>query len=247
MNDERTPVSMEGPIPKHVAVIMDGNGRWAQKRNLPRTEGHKEGMEAVRRVAVRASERGVKVLTLFAFSTENWKRPLDEIRFLMKLPIDFFDVFMPELLKNNIRVTVTGFKGKIPGPTRKAVEKAVEQTKDNDGMILNFALNYGGRAEIVNATKEIAQLVKSGRLNVSDIDEATFEDHLLTASSVTPYQEVDLMIRSSGEQRLSNFLLWQNAYSEFYFSNLAWPEFNGDVFDEALSSFQQRSRRFGGL
>lgn len=247
MNHEQNSVTLDGPIPDHVAIIMDGNGRWAQKRNLPRTEGHKEGMEAVRRVAIRASERGVKVLTLFAFSTENWRRPIDEVRFIMKLPTEFFDVFMPELRENNIRVTVTGFHERIPGPTRKAVNRAVEETKDNDGMILNFALNYGGRAEIVHAAKEIAQEVQKGNLSISQIDESIFENHLLTAHSISPYQQVDLLIRSSGEQRISNFLLWQNAYSEFYFSSLAWPDFNGKVFDEALGNYQMRSRRFGGL
>lgn len=247
MNHNENQMMNEGPIPEHVAIIMDGNGRWAKKRNLDRTQGHKEGMEAVRRVATRASKRGVKVLSLYAFSTENWKRPMEEIRYLMKLPVEFFDEFMPELLENNIKVTVTGFREKIPGPTRRAIDRAVKQTKNNDGMVLNFALNYGGRAEIVHAAKKIAEEVQNGALQLSQINETVFEDHLLTSPVVGSHREVDLMIRSSGEQRISNFLLWQNAYSEFYFSDKCWPDFNGSTFDEAIAIYQSRVRRFGGL
>jgi undecaprenyl diphosphate synthase len=237
---------IHGPVPNHVAMIMDGNGRWAQRLGKPRTDGHEEGMEAVRRVTIRASERGVKVLTLYAFSTENWKRPPQEVKFLMGLPVRFFDRFVPELQENNIKVNMIGFADKVPKPTRKAIEKAMEETKENTGMILNFAFNYGGRAEIVEATKVLAEKVKAGELDAKQITEEALEEELLT-KSITPYQDVDLLIRSSGEQRLSNFLLWQNAYSEFYFSSLLWPDFNGDVLDEALLNYQNRSRRYGGV
>ncbi|WP_256864652.1 isoprenyl transferase [Marinilactibacillus piezotolerans] len=233
-------------VPDHVAVIMDGNGRWAQKLGKERKEGHQEGMEAIRRVTVRASQRGVKVLTLYAFSTENWKRPPQEVKFLMQLPVTFFDRFVPELQENNVKVNMIGFRKNVPGPTRKSIEKAIDQTKDNTGMILNFAFNYGGRAEIIEATKSVIDKVLSGELNKKEVTEETLQAELLT-NSIAPYDNVDLLIRSSGEQRLSNFLLWQNAYSEFYFSKLYWPDFTGDIFDEALLDYQSRSRRYGAI
>lgn len=246
MGEQLKQEDFHGPIPEHVAMIMDGNGRWAQRQGKPRTDGHEEGMEAVRRVTIRASERGIKVLTLYAFSTENWKRPPQEVRFLMGLPVRFFDRFVPELQENNVRVNMIGFPDKVPGPTRKAIENAMKETKDNTGMVLNFAFNYGGRAEIVEATKALAERVQKGELKPKDINEERLQAELLTRS-IAPYDNVDLLIRSSGEQRLSNFLLWQNAYSEFYFSSLLWPDFNGDVLDEALLNYQNRSRRYGGV
>lgn len=233
-------------VPDHVAVIMDGNGRWAQKLGKERKEGHQEGMEAIRRVTVRASQRGVKVLTLYAFSTENWKRPPQEVKFLMQLPVTFFDRFVPELQENNVKVNMIGFRKNVPGTTRKSIEKAIDQTKDNTGMILNFAFNYGGRAEIIEATKSVIDKVLSGELNKKEVTEETLQAELLT-NSIAPYDNVDLLIRSSGEQRLSNFLLWQNAYSEFYFSKLYWPDFTGDIFDDALLDYQTRSRRYGAI
>ncbi|GAA0370038.1 isoprenyl transferase [Alkalibacterium iburiense] len=246
----KTPINMElennTAVPEHVAIIMDGNGRWAEQQGQPRKNGHEEGMEAVRRVTKRASERGVKVLTLYAFSTENWKRPPQEVHFLMQLPIRFFDRFVPELQEKNIRVNMIGFEDKVPGSTKKAILKAMEQTKHNTGMILNFAFNYGGRSEIVQATKRIAEKVANNEIDLNDINESLVEGHMLT-HSLEPYQNVDFLIRSSGEQRLSNFLLWQNAYSEFYFSELLWPEFTGDVLDEALLSYKNRKRRYGAL
>lgn len=246
MTDHSEQSDFNQSMPDHVAIIMDGSGRWAKKQGKTRSQGHEEGMEAVRRVTIRASEQGIRVLTLYAFSTENWKRPPQEVRFLMQLPIRFFDRFVPELQENNIKVNMIGFPDKIPAATRKSIEKAMEQTKSNTGMILNFAFNYGGRAEIVETTKRIADKISEGVLRSKDITEETFQAELLT-QSITPYQDVDLLIRSSGEQRLSNFLLWQNAYSEFYFSSLLWPEFNGDVLDEALLNYQNRSRRYGGV
>ena len=172
---------IKGPIPNHVAVIMDGNGRWAQEQGLDRSEGHAEGVEAIRRVTRSANSVGVKVLTLYAFSTENWKRPIKEVQYLMGLPSKFFDRFIPELMDENVKVVVTGFEQKVPDFTKRAIFKAVEKTKFNTGMILNFAFNYGGRAEIVEATKQIAQKVLNGQIEVSQINEDLISAYLLTA------------------------------------------------------------------
>lgn len=233
-------------VPKHVAIIMDGNGRWAKELGLKRTEGHREGMEAIRRVAHHAANRGVKVLTLYAFSTENWKRPPQEVHYLMKLPVEFFDRFVPELIENNIRVHMMGIEEKVPSSTLKSIHKAMDETKHCTGMVLNFAFNYGGRLEITEAIKTIAQDVLEGQVAVRDIDEKLIDQQLFS-NDLAPYSDIDLMIRTSGEQRLSNFMLWQNAYSEFYFAEKNWPDFNGELFDQALSSYQQRHRRYGGL
>ncbi|WP_245741818.1 isoprenyl transferase [Pisciglobus halotolerans] len=235
-----------GLIPEHVAIIMDGNGRWAKKRQLKRSAGHKAGMDQVKTIAKHASKRGVKVLTLYAFSTENWKRPLNEVNYLMQLPVDFFSSFMPEIMEADIKVMMIGHPSDLPKKTRKVMEKAIEETKDNNGMVLNFAVNYGGRKEILDAVKEIAIMVEKGALKADKINEKVFEEHLMT-SSLSEQQNVDLMIRTSGEERLSNFLLWQNAYSEFHFSSLLWPDFGEVDFDEALRIYQKRNRRFGGL
>jgi di-trans,poly-cis-decaprenylcistransferase len=239
-------VSNQLAVPKHVAIIMDGNGRWAKERGLKRTEGHREGMEAIRRVAHHAANRGVKVLTLYAFSTENWKRPPQEVHYLMKLPVEFFDRFVPELIENNIRVHMMGIEEKVPSSTLKSIHKAMDETKHCTGMVLNFAFNYGGRLEITEAIKTIAQDVLEGQVTVRDIDEELIAQQLFS-NDLAPYSDIDLMIRTSGEQRLSNFMLWQNAYSEFYFVEKNWPDFNGELFDQALSSYQQRHRRYGGL
>ncbi|QTJ38077.1 isoprenyl transferase [Dolosigranulum pigrum] len=239
-------VSNQLAVPKHVAIIMDGNGRWAKERGLKRTEGHREGMEAIRRVAHHAANRGVKVLTLYAFSTENWKRPPQEVHYLMKLPVEFFDRFVPELIENNIRVHMMGIEEKVPSSTLKSIHKAMDETKHCTGMVLNFAFNYGGRLEITEAIKTIAQDVLEGQVAVRDIDEELIAQQLFS-NDLAPYSDIDLMIRTSGEQRLSNFMLWQNAYSEFYFVEKNWPDFNGELFDQALSSYQQRHRRYGGL
>ena len=234
------------PVPKHVAIIMDGNGRWAQEKGLDRSEGHKEGVEAIRRVAVSANELGVKVLTLYAFSTENWKRPIKEIQYLMALPGQFFKRFIPELNENNVKVTITGFEKRVPDFTRRAIYQAVEETKENTGMVLNFAFNYGGRAEIAQSVREIAQEVAEGNIKPDAIDEEMIASHLLTAQ-LGELQDVDFLIRSSGEKRLSNFLLWQNAYSEFYFTSEYWPDYNEKLFEQAISEYQRRNRRFGGV
>lgn len=233
-------------VPDHVAIIMDGNGRWAQAKGLPRTDGHREGMEAIRRITKSASDYGVKVLTLYAFSTENWKRPPQEIKFLMKLPITFFDRFVPELKENNVKVTTIGIDAKVPSPTLRAIKKVEAETKDNDGMILNFAFNYGSRSEMVEAMKAISNDVLKGRIQPNQIDESIIDRYLFT-KQLGVYSDVDLLIRTSGEQRLSNFLLWQNAYSEFYFSKLNWPDFDSQTFLNILLDYQKRNRRYGGL
>ncbi|MFO8069900.1 MAG: isoprenyl transferase [Alkalibacterium sp.] len=236
----------ENNSPNHVAIIMDGNGRWAEKQGKARKFGHEEGMEAIRRVTMRASERGVKVLTLYAFSTENWKRPPQEVHFLMQLPILFFDRFVPELQEKNVKVNMIGFEDKVPKSTKKAINKAMDQTKENTGMVLNFAFNYGGRAEITKATQVLCKKVLNNEISCDDITEELIEEHLFTRS-IAPYHEVDLLVRSSGEKRLSNFLLWQNAYSEFYFTDLLWPDFDGEVFDGAIAEYQKRRRRYGAV
>ena len=233
-------------IPKHIAVIMDGNGRWAKKRNLPRIAGHKEGMSTVKRIAIAADELGVKAMTLYAFSTENWKRPTEEVSFLMKLPGDFFGTFMPELQERNMKIQLIGFIDELPDATKNIVLKAVEDTKNNTGMVLTFALNYGSRAEIIEATKAISTLVKQGELEIENIDEAIFESHLQT-QFLGELQNPDLMIRTSGEVRLSNFLLWQLAYSEYYFTDIFWPDFSEDDLHKAIQTYQNRHRRYGGL
>lgn len=233
-------------IPKHVAIIMDGNGRWAQKRHLPRIAGHKEGMTTVKKITKIASDLGIEVLTLYAFSTENWKRPETEVNYLMGLPIKFFDTFVPELIANNVRVEVMGYIDQLPEETRVAVNKAVKDTENNTGMILNFALNYGGRAEIITATKKIATAVQSGDLMPEMITEELISSALMT-NHLGANQDPDLLIRTSGEMRISNFLLWQIAYSEFVFLPTHWPDMDESIFKSALVEYQNRNRRFGGL
>lgn len=235
-----------GKIPNHIAIIMDGNGRWAKKRMMPRVYGHKEGMNTVKKIAIHANKLGVKVLTLYAFSTENWKRPTEEVFFLMNLPIDFFDVFMPELIENNIRVTAIGWIEYLPDKTKAVVQRAIEETKNNDGMILNFAFNYGSRQEIMEVVKDTAEKVKQGKIASEDITEEYISNQLFTGF-LRDYQDPELVIRTSGEIRISNFLLWQIAYSELYFTDVFWPDFSTNSLNEAIAEYQHRNRRFGGL
>ncbi|KRM12051.1 isoprenyl transferase [Paucilactobacillus suebicus] len=243
---EETKVIDRNNIPAHIAIIMDGNGRWAQKRHLPRIAGHREGMQTVKKVTIAASDLGVKVLSLYAFSTENWKRPKDEVSYLMQLPIRFFNTFVPDLIKHNVRVTVMGNIDKLPKDTQKAVHDAIDQTQECNGMVLNFALNYGGRDEIVDAVKNIATQVKSGEISVEQIDESLVSANLMT-NMLDEYEDPDLMIRTSGEERISNFMLWQLAYSEFVFTDVHWPDFDAKTLEDAIIEFQGRHRRFGGL
>jgi undecaprenyl diphosphate synthase len=231
------------PIPNHVAIIMDGNGRWAKKRALPRIAGHHEGMKVVRKITKTASHLGIKTLTLYAFSTENWKRPKNEVEYIMKLPDEFLGTFLPELIEENVQVKMMGYKDQLPVHTLHAIEKAMEETKNNTGLVLNFALNYGGRAEIIDAVKKVLIDCKSGILSENEVDEETFESYLMTSNISDP----DLLIRTSGEIRLSNFMLWQLAYTEFWFTDVLWPDFSEEHLLEAIEVFQNRQRRFGGI
>ncbi|GGH17819.1 isoprenyl transferase [Paenibacillus segetis] len=230
-------------IPKHVAIIMDGNGRWARRLGLPRIVGHRNGMKAVKRATIAADEFGIKVLTLYAFSTENWKRPKDEVEFLMSLPQEFLALELEELIQKNVQVRMMGHTEDLPQHTIKAMEEAISRTKDNTGLILNFALNYGSRREITECLRDITRKVAAGEISPEDITEDMVQSGLLTAGLSDP----DLLIRTGGELRLSNFMLWQTAYSEFWFTELYWPEFGREHLREALIEYQRRTRRYGGL
>ncbi|WP_075980896.1 isoprenyl transferase [Bacillus massilinigeriensis] len=230
-------------IPSHVAIIMDGNGRWAKKRALPRVAGHHEGMKVVRKITKLSNELGIKVLTLYAFSTENWKRPKNEVDYLMKLPEEFLGTFLPELIEENVQVRMIGYKDQLPAHTLRAIEKAMNETKNNSGLILNFALNYGSRAEILEAVKRAASDCKNGIMDINELTEDQFSNYLMTNGLDDP----DLLIRTSGEIRLSNFMLWQLAYTEFWFTDVLWPDFGEDHLLEAIETYQNRQRRFGGV
>ena len=236
------PGMLENP-PEHVAIIMDGNGRWASKKGLPRIAGHKEGMTVVQRIVRAAVKYNVKVLTLYAFSTENWKRPKPEVDFLMKLPKDFSHIYLPEMIENNVKIDTIGEFDALPQHTKNAINHAKASTKDNDGLLLNFSLNYGSRYEMVRAIKSIAAEVRDEKLTIDAIDEELIGNCLYT----NDLQDPDLLIRTSGEQRLSNFLLWQSAYTEFWFTDVLWPDFSEAIFKEALLNYQQRVRRYGGV
>ncbi|QNQ80325.1 isoprenyl transferase [Lactobacillus sp. PV034] len=237
MSNEKKPLN-------HLAIIMDGNGRWAKKRHKPRFMGHKEGMNNIRRIALAANDLGIKVLTLYAFSTENWGRPTDEVNYLMKLPINFFDKFMPELMEKNVRVNIMGYADELPEKTSQITQKAMADTANNTGMILNFAFNYGSRREMISGVKKIAQQVKTGKLSLDEINENLFAKELMTAK-LAPYEDPDLLIRTSGEERISNFLLWQIAYTEFSFTKKLWPDFNEEDLKKLIEEYQTRDRRFG--
>ncbi|GFH40487.1 isoprenyl transferase [Pseudolactococcus insecticola] len=239
--------NQEKNIPKHVAVIMDGNGRWAQNQGKPRVFGHRAGLDALQNIAIHAQNRGVKVLTVYAFSTENWTRPAAEVKFIMSLPIDFYEKFVPTLKRENIRVSMIGKRDGVPKATLKSIDKAMVDTADNTGMILNIALNYGGQDEILDATKAIADAIKTGQLMSSEITKEVFEDYLTTANLPSEYRNPDFVIRTSGEHRLSNFLPWQTAYSELYFTETLWPDFDDAALDLAFAAFEKRDRRYGGI
>lgn len=228
----------------HLAIIMDGNGRWAKKQHKPRFMGHREGMENVERITLAADKLGIKVLTLYAFSTENWARPKEEVAYLMNLPVRFFDKFMPSLMENNVKVNIMGYLDELPEKTYNIVQKAMAETANNTGIVLNFAFNYGSRREITSAMKELGGLIESGSLSSSDITEDMISERLMTGH-FDQYRDPDLLIRTSGEQRISNFLLWQLAYSELAFSEKNWPDFTSDDLEKIVNDFQNRNRRFG--
>jgi undecaprenyl diphosphate synthase len=222
---------------------MDGNGRWARAKNLPRALGHKAGVETIRRIIKEADRLGVKYMTLYAFSTENWKRPKDEVSTLMKLLVQYLKEEISELHEKGVVINVLGDSSKLPKDCIDEIQKAKEITKDNTGIVMNVALNYGGRDEIIRATKAIAEMVARGEIKPADIDYKIFENHLYTKGMPDP----DIIIRPSGEQRLSNFLLWQCAYSEFWYSNIKWPDFTEEDLRRAIYDFQNRDRRFGAI
>lgn len=230
-------------IPNHIGIIMDGNGRWAKNRNLPRSMGHREGSKRVIEIVEACYKLNVKALSLYAFSTENWKRPKDEISKLMDLLVYYIKTQLDRLIKNNVKINVMGDISKLPDKIVQEINRALLLTKDNDKMILNIGLNYGGRDEIVRATQLISKEVVNGNLDVSDINKEMFNEYLYTKGQ----PELDLLIRPSGEFRVSNFMLYQLAYSEFWFSNVLWPDFKEDVLYEAILDYQKRNRRFGGI
>ena len=228
-------------IPQHIAIIMDGNGRWATNKGFSRDKGHTEGRESAKEMVRTCAKIGVKNLTLFAFSSENWKRPKLEIELLMGLLHNSLITQLKELQKNNIRLKTIGDTSKLPIIVRKFLEKVCDQTKNNDLMTLTLALSYGSRDEIINSVKEIADKVKNNIISVEKIDESLINQHLYTRN----LPDVDLMIRTSGEKRISNFLLWQSAYAELYFSDKLWPDFKSEHLLNAIEDYKNRERRFG--
>ena len=235
-------ITLNKPI-KHLAVIMDGNGRWAKKRGLPRTKGHEEAFNRIIEIFDYCADYDIKVVSLYAFSTENWKRPKAEISFLFKYLDIFFKREIDKIMKDGTKIIVSGDISKLPEKTRKTTEKAIEMTKNNPNMVLNICLNYGGKEELTRAARLIAQEVKDGKLNIEDINEQVMENHLYTAG----LPNVDLMIRTSGEIRTSNFLPWQIAYAEYVFTPVCFPDFKRKEFVDCLIEFNKRNRRYGGL
>ncbi|MBV1820609.1 isoprenyl transferase [Bacteroidales bacterium MSK.15.36] len=230
-------------IPKHIAIIMDGNGRWAKERNLPRSFGHKAGVETIRDIVKECNNIGVKYLTLYAFSTENWKRPKEEVNALMELLVNYLRKEVDELHENNVVVNTIGDISKLPKVCEDELVKAYNKTKDNKGLVLNLALNYGGRDEIIRAIKLMYKDIEKKQFNIENVNENILENYLYTRDMPDP----DLIIRPSGEQRISNFLLWQCAYSEFWYSNIKWPDFKKEHLHKAIKDYQNRNRRFGGV
>lgn len=230
-------------IPKHIGIIMDGNGRWAKKRNLPRTMGHKAGVETIRRILKECNRLGVRFLTLYAFSTENWKRPKDEVNALMSLLIEYLKNELKELHENNVVVNYVGNTDRLPAKAQEALKDAWEMTKNNTGVQMNLALNYGGREEILHGIRELVEAVEERRFSMEDLSEESFKEFLYTKGQPDP----ELIIRPSGELRLSNFLLYQGAYSELWFNQIFWPDFTEAHLRQAISDYQKRDRRFGGV
>ncbi len=231
----------ENQIPKHIAIIMDGNGRWAKRRNLNRIHGHRKGVDVLIDILKISKDIKLNVLSVFAFSTENWNRPKDEVSGLMNLFVEFFSKKFKKIKKENIKVIHTGILDNLSEKVKNVINRMTKETVDNTGSILNLVFNYGGRIEIVDASKRIAECVKNQKLDIDDINEKTFNSYLYHPEITDP----DLLIRTSGEQRISNFLLWELAYSEFWFTDKLWPDFKSRDFIKAISDYQQRERRFG--
>ena len=233
---------MEQKMPNHVAIIMDGNGRWAQKRGLKRTKGHQKGAEVLKKISEYVYDKKIKVLSVFAFSTENWKRDKEEVDYLMDLFLKAFKDNFDAVKKKGVKVVFSGLKDKLSDKVVKAMEKMSEETKNNNNGVFNICLNYGGQDEIVNASKKISEDVLNGNLSINDINKDSFGKYLF--NDLPP---IDLLIRTSGEYRISNFMLWQMAYAELYFTDVLWPDFDEKQMDKAIEVFNNRDRRFGGI
>lgn len=240
-NESKLTLDMNN-IPKHVAIIMDGNGRWAERRGVPRLAGHDAGMKAMKEIVKKSSTLGVKHLTVYAFSTENWKRSEEEVGGIFNLLIIYVDRELKELNDNNVKVNIIGDRTQLSKKVNASIDKALSRTENNDGLNFNIALNYGSRAEIVGAVKNIAKQIESGEKTSDSIIDSDISDNLLTANIPDP----EVIIRTSGEMRLSNFLLWQAAYSEFVFTDVLWPDFTPEEYENSLIEYQNRKRRFGG-
>ena len=228
-------------LPRHVAVVMDGNGRWANKRHLPRAAGHKAGVKATRAIVENCAKKGIEALTIFAFSSENWNRPKDEVSSLMSLFVSTITAEVKKLDKKNVRVRFIGDRTRFSEKLQQSIEKSEQLTRDNTGLQLNIAANYGGRWDIVNTCRRLAQAVKDGAVAVDDIDEEMFDSSISLSEVPAP----DLFVRTGGEQRISNFLIWQLAYSELYFVDTLWPDFSDEDFEASLDWYAGRQRRFG--
>lgn len=239
-------MSQSTKIPQHVAIIMDGNGRWAEKNKVTRLAGHNQGMYAMKEIIKRADVLGIKYLTVYAFSTENWKRSQEEVGGIFNLLVKFVASELAELNENNVKVHILGDYTKLPAAAEASINKAIKVTAGNDGLQFNIALNYGSRAEITRAVASIGRAVIEGRIEVEDINEEMISRNLYTGDENGNIPDPDLIIRTSGEQRLSNFLLWQAAYSEFAFTDSLWPDFTPEEFEEIVEEFTHRGRRFGG-
>lgn len=228
---------MNSWVPKHVAIMMDGNGRWGKKRGLTRSEGHFAGAQTMQKVIDASIELDIKILTLYAFSSENWSRPTDEVNYLMYLPIKFFNQKLPEFMKRNVKIMISGNLNTIPKLTRNAVTNAVEKTKDNDGIIVNFAFNYGGRDDILQAIRQVISEIQDKKVELDNVDEELFQHYLYTKELPDP----ELLIRTGGEKRMSNFLLWQSSKSELYFTDVYFPDFSKKLLKEAINELQRRN------
>lgn len=230
-------------IPEHIAIIMDGNGRWAKEQGKVRTFGHKAGAETLKKIVKAADALGIKAITAYAFSTENWKRPVTEVHFIMELLSRYLTTEIQEFKENNVQVRFMGSREGLPAIVNEKMDHAIEETKNDTGIILNLAINYGGQAEILHAVRSIARQVADGTLKIEDIDVPVFENNLYSKGLPSP----DLMIRTGGDLRVSNFLLWQIAYAEIWTTSVYWPDFTPDMLIEAIKIYQKRERRFGGL
>jgi undecaprenyl diphosphate synthase len=241
--DVGTLISSDSKTPRHVAIIMDGNGRWAKSHGMPRVLGHRRGVSVVKKMAILADRLGIKYLTLYSFSTENWKRPKSEVDYLMSLPREFLLKELDELIEKNVKIQMIGFRDGLPNDTIEAVAEAERKTANNDGLILSFAFNYGSRKEMILAMQSMFDDIKSGKIANVEITDELYSSYLLT----NPMPDPDLLIRTSGELRISNFLMWQLAYTELWFTDVLWPDFTEQHFCDAITEYQRRVRRYGAL